>query len=397
MHSNIKVSSTRPLAILRWFGLILLAVLASCGQQPAENGAPGSMFGAGPAPVTAITVQPQIVPITLEYTAQTIGSREVEVRAQVTGILRSRNYTEGDVVKAGQTLFTIDPESFNAALDRAKADLSSVEARWEQAKRNAARLKPLAEEKAVSQQEYDNVLSEETISAADVLAAKARVKETQLELKWTRVETPISGIAGRALPSEGSLISGPQVLLTTVTQVDPIHILFGMSDTERLMLQQEAQAGRVKLPEDGRFQVSLQLANGSQYSQKGVLNFEDVRISNTTGTSEARAKVLNPDAVLRPGQFVRINLIGAERHAAFKVPQRAVLNGPQGKFVFIVDKDSKAQVRPVETAEWTKDSWVIIRGLNAGDQVIVDGMMKIGPGAPVKLSDGQVPVASSTK
>lgn len=375
----------------RYFAATLLTVFAAslvgCGENaPTEGGGAGAMFG-GPMPVGVITVNPERIPLNLEYTGQTLGSREAEVRARVAGILVKRNFEEGAIVKAGQSLFTIDPAPFEVALERANADLAAAEARLDQAKREAARLKPLFEDNVVSRQEYDNAVSAQTITAADVLAAKARVKEAQLNLEWTRVEAPISGVTSRAITSEGSLVSGPEVLLTTVTQVDPIHILFGIPDNERLRLNREVQEGRLQWPPDGRFEVAVLLADGSEHSRKGVVNFTDARINANTGTSEARAELPNPDMALRPGQFVRVRLSGAMRPAAYKIPQRAILEGPQGKFVYVVDADNKAAIRPIDVGEWTGEHWVVTKGLDAGDNVIVDGVLKLGPGAPVMAGD----------
>lgn len=373
--------ATRVLAVLALLPLLLAG--CSRGQSQDHGGPAGS---GGPAPVTAVTVQPEAVPVTLEYPAQTIGSREVEVRARVTGIIEKRNYEEGGRVKRGQSMFTIDPAPFAAALARAEADVAAAKARHAQAQREAARLKPLIEGKAISQKEYDDAVSAEAIAAADVQAARARLTEARLNMGYTRVESPIAGIAGRALKSEGSLVSGPDVLLTTVTQVDPIQVLFGISDNQRLELQQEVQAGRVQWPKDNRFKVVLTFADGSEYPKKGVLDFTSVRVSPETGTSEARADVPNADNWLRPGQFVRVRLEGAARPAALLVPQRAVLEGPQGKFVYVIGKDSKAEARPVQVKGWSGDRWVVSEGLKAGDQVIVDGVLKIGPGAPVQAA-----------
>jgi membrane fusion protein, multidrug efflux system len=370
--------------------LPLAVGLAACGpgghdQAGKGHGGPGG--GMPPPEVTVATVAPQTLQVTLEYTGQTAGSREVEVRARVTGILLSRNFREGGPVKKGQSLFTIDPKPFEAVAARAEADVAAAEARLEQARRNAARLKPLYAEKAVSQKEYDDAVSGEAIGAADLNAARARLAEARLSLGYTKVEAPVSGIASRALPSEGTLVSGPNVLLTTVTQVDPIWVNFGIPDNEQARLQKEAEAGRLTLPKTGSFEVQLRLADGSLYPKTGRLNFSDVRISPATGTREARAELPNPDGTLRPGQFVRVILNGAVRPNAVVVPQRAVLEGPQGKFVYVVDEKSTAQPRPVQAGEWSGDSWVITSGLKAGEQVIVDGVMKLGPGAPVKLAE----------
>lgn len=363
--------------------LLASALLAACGKGGGNGG--GAMFG-GPVPVAAIAVQPENLPVNFEYTAQTLGLREVEVRARVTGIIEKRNYAEGGKVKAGQSLFTIDPAPFQAALQRAEADTAAAEARHEQARRNAARLQPLIEVKAVSQKEYDDAVSAEQIGRADLLAARARLRQARLDLEWTRVEAPIAGVASRALKSEGSLVSGPDVLLTTVTQTHPMQVIFGIPDNERLKLRQEADAKRLLLPADGRFKVALKLADGSIYAQTGHTDFADVRVSRETGTSEGRAEVPNPDAMLQPGQFVRVQLSGAVRANVFRVPQRAVLEGPKGKFVFVVGQENKAEIRPVTTDEWHGGDIVVTSGLAAGEQVIVDGVLKLGPGAPVQVT-----------
>jgi membrane fusion protein (multidrug efflux system) len=364
--------------------------LAACGKPP-EAGHGG--MGGGPAPVSVLTAQAETLPVTLEYTARTLGSREVEVRARVTGILQKRNFTEGSRVKAGQSLFTIDPAPFANTLARAEADVAAAEARLGQAARDAARLAPLIETKAISRKEYDDAVSGEAIARADLLGARARLAEARLNLEWTRVASPISGVTGRALKSEGSLVSGPDVLLTTVTQADPIQVIFGIPDNERLRLRREVEARALQWPEEGRFKVTLKLADGSEYTQAGLTDFADLRVSPDTGTSEARAELPNPDGLLQPGQFVRVLLSGATRAGAFRVPQRAVLEGPQGKFVFVVGKENKAEVRPVETGEWTGGDVVVTKGLTAGEQIIVDGVLKLGPGAPVQV--GAAPAAGA--
>ncbi len=374
--------------------VVSLALLAGCGADSGAGNGPAGMFG-GPVPVKAVTVHPQTVPVTYEYTGQIKGSREAQIRARVTGILESRNYREGQPVKAGQSLFTIDPAPYRAALARAEADLAGARARLAQAKREAERLAPLIASRAVSQREYDDAVSAQAIAEADVQAARARVDEARLNLDWTRVTSPIAGVASRALASEGSLVSGPDMLLTTVTQMDPMHVLFGIPDSERLKLRREIADGRVRLPEDGRFKATLILSDGSEAPQAGVVDFADVRISGETGTAEARAEVPNPAGLLHPGQFVRVRLTGAERHGAFKVPQRAVLEGPQGKYVYVIDKDGKAAMRPVEVGDWSGDDWVIHGGLAAGDRVITDGVLKLGPGAPVAAEAPNAPAAAT--
>jgi membrane fusion protein (multidrug efflux system) len=385
----------RPV-IAALLSLLLAACDSSSGKQAAHGGPGGGM---PPAAVSTMTVQPKAVLAPFEYTGQTAGSREVEVRARVRGILVARNFTEGGTVKRGQSLYTIDRAPFEAALAKAQADLAGAAARLEQGKRNAARLRPLYAEKAVSQKDYDDAVSAQAIGEADLQAAQARLSEARLDLKYTRVEAPVSGIAGRSLPSEGTLVSGPDVLLTRITQVDPIWVNFGIPDADRLKMRSEAEAGRLLLPKDDRFEVRLQLADGQVYSRTGWLTFADVRISGQTGTSDARAVLPNPDGKLRPGQFVRVTLSGATRPDAVLVPQRAVLEGPQGKFVYVVDEKSTAQTRPVELGEWAGSDWIITGGLKAGDRVIIDGVMRIGPGAPVKAAsvNGAKPAAQAAQ
>lgn len=369
----------------RFFPLLLALALSACG--PSGQQGQGTV---APVPVSVITVEPRTLPASFEYTGQTLGSREVEVRARVTGILQSRNFVEGGPVAKGQSLYTIDQAPFAAALLRAEADVAGAEARLAQARKNAARLKPLYADNAVSQKEYDDAASAESIGDADLKAAQARLTEARLNLAYTRVESPIAGIAGRSQRSEGTLVSGPDVLLSTVTQIDPIWVSFGVPDNEQLRIDSEQAAGRLQLPGGGSFEVTVRLADGTDYPLAGKLNFSDVRISGATGTSDTRAEIPNPRGVLRAGQFVRVTLKGAVRPNALTVPQRAVLEGPQGKYVYVLSADSKAEPRPVQVGEWIGDDWIIQSGLKAGDKVIVEGVARIfAPGSPVQVAEPQ--------
>jgi membrane fusion protein, multidrug efflux system len=391
----IKISSVlQHVSRLRIAPPLALALLAA-GCQPA-GGPPGGGFP--PPVVSVITVESRDVPVTYEYVAQTAGYREVEVRARVTGILLKRNYQEGAVVRKGESLFTIDPVPFQVALSRAEADLAVADARLAQSKRDVARLRPVFEAKAVSQKDFDDAISAGQIAEAEVTSARARVNEAKLNLDYTRVESPIPGTASRAVVSEGSLVSGPNVLLTTVTQTHPMYVIFGIPDREHLAIRRDVDAGRLKIPDGGRFKATVLLADGSVYDKTGVLDFADVRVNAQTGTSEARAEIANPANLLRPGEFARVVLKGAVRPGAVVIPQRAVLESPRGKFAYIVNAESKAEPRPLEVGEWTSDGWIINAGLKPGDRVIVDGVIKIGPGAPVKIAgDAAVPAAPAEK
>lgn len=375
---------------------LLVSGFAACSKAPAEG---GGMGGMPPPEVTVETVQPKTVPLAIELPATLAGSREVEIRARVSGILEKRNFDEGAPVKQGQSLFSLDAAPFALAVARNEADLAAAQARLDQAQRNAARLKPLRADKAVSQKDLDDADSSEAIAGADVKAAEARVRESRLNLAYTRVESPISGVAGRSLVSEGTLVSGPDVLLTQVSQLDPIHVRFGLSEQEQSRLRADADAGSVVLPAGGRWKATVKLPDGTTHAQSGAVNFSDVRISAETGTSELQAVVPNPKAALRPGQFVRVLLEGAIRKDALVVPQRAVLDGGTGKYVYLLGKGegekngmTVAQPAPVEVGDWVRlpdgqNAWVIRKGLKAGDPVIVDGVARIFfPGMPVRLA-----------
>jgi membrane fusion protein (multidrug efflux system) len=378
-------------------GAVILVVpalmLAACGQGQGQ-GKDGHGGGGGmpPAVVAVAEVQPRTVPVEFEYPAQTAGSREVEVRARVQGILLKRNYEEGAAVRAGQSLFTLDARPFEAVAQRAEADVAAAEARHAAAQRNAARMKPLFAAKAASQKDLDDAVSADEVAAADVKAAKARLVEARLNLEYTRVEAPIGGITSRALKSDGTLVNGPADLLTTVSQLDPIYVNFGLSESEQVRLRQEAAAGKLQLPKDGRFEVAIRFEDGKVYARPGKLVFTDARVNNQTGTSDARAEVPNPAGEVKPGQFVRVVLKGAQRPDAIAVPQRAVQESPQGKMVYVLSPDSKAMPRPVTVGDWSGTDWIITSGLNAGDKVIVDGLAKIFfPGMPVQVGDPNAP------
>ncbi len=383
-HSAISRHGPRLLAVLP---AVLTAALAlmTAGCQPA-----GGPPGFPPPVVSVMTVEPKDVPVTYEYVAQTAGYREIEVRARVTGILLKRNYKEGAAVRQGESLFTIDPAPFQVALARAEADLGVAEARLAQAKRESARLKPVFEARAASQKELDDAVSAEQVAEAEVKSIRARMNEAKLNLDYTRVESPISGIASRAVVSEGTLVSGPNVLLTTVTQTDPMHVIFGVPDRDFLAMRRDLESGRLKLPADGRLKATFKLSDGSAYPREGVLNFRDARVNSQTGTSEARAEFPNPGGALRAGEFSRVMLHGAVRPGAIVVPQRAVMESPKGKYVFLVDAEGKSQIRLVEAGDWAGDGWIINGGLQPGDRVVVEGVMKLSlmpPGVPVQISD----------
>jgi membrane fusion protein (multidrug efflux system) len=358
-------------------------IVGGCGE-PAAQGGPHQP----PAPeVNVVTVQARDIPVTYEHAGQTEGVREVEVRSRVTGILLKRNFTEGARVSAGESLFSIDPAPFQATLVRTEAELARSEARLAQAKREVARVQSLIEENFVSRKALDDAISAQEIAAADVNAARAQVTQARLDLEYTRVEAPISGVTGRSLMSEGGLVEAQQTLLTTITQVDPIYVIFGIPETEYLQRQRDVAAGQMALPKDRTFDVRVKLADGVLHPRTGKLDFADVRVNPQTGSIEVRAVIPNDGQLLRPGQFVRAIVEGGVRPAALAVPQRAVLEGPSGKMVLLVNAEGKVEPRPVQIGEWAGQDWIITGGLNPGDRVIVDGMVKARPGAPVQVAE----------
>jgi membrane fusion protein, multidrug efflux system len=370
-------------------GVAAVQLLASCGPAPQ-----GGFHGFPPAAVTTLVIKPATLPVSYEYVGQTTGSKEVEVRARVTGILEKRLFTEGAAVKAGQPLFVIDPKPLEAQAAAADADVARARAQLAQAEREVGRLKPLAERRAVGQKEADDAASNAELARAGLKAAEARLAEVKLNLGYTHVNAPITGLSSRANKSEGSLVNANDTLLTLIWQVDPIWVPFNVSENDRLMLGKAVAAGRLVLPKDNAYDVTVKLSDGSTFPRRGRINFSDTRVNPATGTYEMRAEIANADAALKPGQFVRVELKGATRNNAIAVPQVAVLDGAQGKFVYVPgkDKDGKdiAVVRPVTLGEWVEvdgaNLWIVEAGLAAGDTVIVDGIARLQPGGAIALS-----------
>ncbi len=372
------------------------AILAACSPGGPPAGGPG---GFPPAPVALMDVKTRTVPIRFEFVGQTAGSKEAEVRARVQGILEKRAYQEGGRVKAGQPLFVIDPKPYAAQAEQAAAALAQAQAEHAQARRNLERLKPLVGDAAISRREYDDALSAEEASAAAVKQAQARLTEARLNLSYTTVTAPVAGVASRALKSEGSLVApGADSLLTTISQLDPLYVNFSIAENEQLRIDRLRAEGKLVVPDAkrGGYAIGIVLADGRQFPRKGKLSFIDPRIDPATGSFSARAEVANPDGTLRPGQFVRVIVEGAERPDAIVVPQRAVMEGPQGKFVYLAGKaaDGKdvALPRPLVVGDWVELGgdrlWIVESGLKPGDRVIVEGMAKIFPvpgGAPIML------------
>ncbi|MFZ2738291.1 MAG: efflux RND transporter periplasmic adaptor subunit [Burkholderiaceae bacterium] len=372
--------------------LALPIILTACG--PSVGNTPTGLGGAMPPPeVSVITLQAKTQPLAIEYVGQTAGSRETEVRARVAGILQQRLFVEGAAVQAGTPLFQIDPATFQNQLASAEANLAVAEARVKQARRDQARAAPLAAEKAISQKEADD--SQSALESAEALRklSQAQVNEARLNLIYTKVVAPIAGVTSVAAKSDGNLISASDSLLTTIVQTHPMYVNFSLSEADVLRLTQQLGAGQLNLPGNGKraangslgFNVSVKLADGSSYPRTGKLNFTSEKANPQTGSFEARAELPNPDGVLRPGQFVRVVLGGASRPNSLSVPQRAVIDSPFGKIVFVVNKENKLEPRPVELDGWSQGEWIVTKGVQAGERVLVEGFIKAhDPGMTVK-------------
>lgn len=365
-----------------WMGLtatilIVSMGLASCGKKDESPNPSAGMA----MPVSVLAVKPTNVPITAEAVAQTEGAKEVEIRPRVGGILIKRLYVEGEPVKAGQEMFLIDPVPYQIALQQAKAAFEAQQSRVEQATREELRLKALLTGQSISQRDYDNALSEKTTSVALLQQALANVKAAELNLSYTKVLSPLTGVSGRFQLSEGALVSANTSLLTTVSQISPIWVRFSLSDSEIAELGGHVAGKNVK-------EVTLILPNGDEYKKKGALNFSASQIDPALGTEQLRAVFDNDDHQLLPGQFVRARITTGTRNGVFLVPQTSVLTGDQGKFVFVAesDKDGKvvAVVHPIKEGGWLGTDWVVLGGLKVGDKVITDNLIKIRPGALVQ-------------
>jgi membrane fusion protein (multidrug efflux system) len=320
----------------------------------------------GPLPVSVIEAQPTNIPNVLEVTAQAEGAKETEVRSRVNGILLKRLYEEGSPVQAGQPLFQIDPEPFKITLEEAQA-------RAKQTAREAARLKLLYSKQAVSRKEFDDATSVNEI-------AQATLKTAQLNLTWTTVTAPVSGISGRSLRSEGNLISntGDAGLLTSIYQINPIWVRFGLSSSDT------AQLPSGRLDPQQNTGVELLLPNGRVYAESGKINFQSTFIDSKLGTQQMRAEFPNPRSEILPGQFLRIRITTGLQENVFLVPQAAVIQSERGFTVWTVGPENKVISTPIKVGKWSGKNWIVLSGLKAGDRVVTDQLIKIRPQSVVK-------------
>jgi membrane fusion protein (multidrug efflux system) len=369
-------------------GLLVATGIAGWTGCQQEAGAPPPK----PVPqVEVITVTPKTVSDEPEFIGQTESSRPVEIRAQVTGLIKERYFQEGRDVKKGDKLYQIDPVPFRAAALSAKAKVHQAEARLVQAKQNLARVKPLLKEQAVAQKDVDDAVAEELAAEAALEGAKADLVKAEFDLNNTLITAPISGLIERTRVYEGRLVAAQTDLLTIVHQVDPIYVIASAPESWLLQRQRDMLEKRLERPDLYQLRGKIIFTDGSTYPQEGKLDFADVSLKTETGSRQGRFVFPNPDRRVLPGQFVKIRVLGYVRPNAILIPQRAVQQGPKGPVVFVVGSDEKVEAREIQAAEWRGSQWLIEKGLREGERVVVEGFPRIAPGAPVKA----VPAAAS--
>lgn len=369
-----------------WHRGLVVATLSACAAFGLT--ACGTREQAAQPAAPEVTVQPVVVqdtPRVSEFVGQTESSRQVEIRARVSGFLEKRLYREGAMVKEGQILFQLDRKPFEAQLQVARAQLAQEEARLVTAEANRRRIEPLAEQNAVSEKDRDDAIGQYRAAAAGVEAAKASVITAELNLSYTTIHSPVTGLASFANVAEGTYLDPQNSLLTYVAALSPMRVNFSVSENQMLAHQEQVKKGRIRSPKQGDYRVEIILADGSRFEETGRLTFADAALSQETGTFLVRAELPNAKGALRPGQFVRVRLHGAQHIGGILVPQRAVLQTAQGNLAFIVDAAGKAQVRPLQLTSMQGDYWLVEHGLKEGDTLVVDGGMKLRPDMPVKI------------
>ena len=358
--------------------------LAACGDKAAAPPGPGGGMPP-PPPVGVLTVAPQTVALQTELPGRVEAQRTAQVRARVTGVVLQRQFREGSEVRAGAPLFLIDPLPYQAALDSASAQQARAEAALGQTRATAERFKPLADAQAISRQDYVNALSAQKAAEADLAAAKAAVQVARINLGYTRVTAPISGRIGRALVTEGALVSAAEATqLALVQQTSSVYVNFTQSSGELLALRKAIASNQLRRSGGDTVAVSVVLEDGSVLPKPGRLLFSDLSVDASSGQVTLRAEVPNNEGLLLPGQYVRVRLAQAELPAGILLPQQAVTRTQQGDSVLVVGEGNKPGPRKVKIRQGQAGQWVVTEGLNAGDRVIVDGFQKMFvPGAPV--------------
>ncbi|MBS1199401.1 MAG: efflux transporter periplasmic adaptor subunit [Proteobacteria bacterium] len=360
------------------------ALLAACSGQGEGDAPPGA--GGTPTEVAIVTLEPQTVTLTRELPGRTSASLVAEVRPQVSGIVERRLFTEGGYVQAGQPLYQLDDAVYRADVASAKAELSKAEATLHTATLHERRSAELLKIDAVGKQDFDNVVAARIAAEADVAAARAALQRAQISLARARIESPIAGRIGKSAVTAGALVTANQAAaLATVQLLDPMYVDVTQSSSELLELRKQFAAGRTRPATD--VPVEILLEDGSRHQQPGRLAFSETTVDPATGSYTLRVVVPNPDQFLLPGIYLRAVVGMGTREGAILVPQRAVLRDPKGNAsVMLVDGEGKVEARAVKLSQTLGDQWLVEDGLAAGDRVIVEGLQKIAPGAPVTVA-----------
>ncbi|NEX60655.1 efflux RND transporter periplasmic adaptor subunit [Noviherbaspirillum galbum] len=381
MHSFVRVTGIVPaLSVLSLS--VAASLLAGCGEKSANAQTPAAP---PPAEVSVVTVKPERLVISTELPGRIESPRIAQVRARVPGIVQQRVFREGSDVKAGDVLFKIDPAPYQANVNSAQATLAKAEANQAQANLKVQRYQPLVQTNAISKQEFDEAGTAAKQAAADVAAARAALTTARLNLGYATVTAPISGRVGRAQVTEGALVGqGEATPLATVQQLNPIYVTMTQSSAEMLKLQRSFSSGQLKSVGRDQAKVTLVTDDGKAYGPPGKLLFSDLTVDENTGAVSLRAEFPNPERLLLPGMYARARLEQAVDEQAITVPQQAVNRTPDGASVLVVGPDNKVALRPIQTGAAQGNTWIVTQGLKAGEQVIVEGLQKVKPGAPVK-------------
>lgn len=389
------MQSIHKFKLIGALGAIVAGImLTGCGTKPSAGAPPPS----SPPEVSVIVMQPQRVALTTELPGRTSPYQIAEVRPQVNGIIQKRIFTEGSDVKAGQVLYQIDPATYRAAFDSAKAAKARAEASLITVRLKEERYKDLVKIKAVSQQDYDDAHAALKQAEADVDAAKAALETARINLAYTRVTAPISGRIGRSTVTDGALVTASQpAALATIQQLGPMYVDVTQSSAELLKLKQNLASGLLKNNGAAQARVKLLLEDGSAYPLPGSLKFSEVTVDQSTGSITLRAIFPNPKQTLLPGMFVRTILEEGVSEKALLVPQRGVTRNPAGDAtVMVVGAGEKVESRTIKVARTVGDNWLVSEGLKDGDRVILEGIQKARPGTQVKaVPFGSAPAAPS--
>jgi membrane fusion protein, multidrug efflux system len=360
----------------------LRAWTAAILPQSAPAPAPPAR-AAAPPEVGVVEVRRAEVPVPVEYAGRVEGFRDVEIRPRVGGLILSREFDEGAKVAQGQVLFRLDAAPFQVALDRAEAQLAQAQATYRQAQADYERTEELVRRRVAAAQQLDQAVAQRDQARASVQLAEAEVGSARLNLGYTTVTAPAAGVTALQSPAVGTLVQAQQTLLTTITQLDPAYVSFSFTVEEEQAFRELNQRRQVPITERD-LTVELQYGNQTAYPQPGRIDTAARQVDAQTGTIEARAVFPNPEGILLPGQFVRVLVRGVTIPDGIVVPNRAVSQGPQGPSVFVVGDNSTAQVRPIRLGEEVAGGWIVAQGLSGGEQVVVDGVIRVRPGAPVK-------------